>query len=216
MIESLKLTPAYDIYRFFQERKTYEEWEREGIPVPPPAVVKQHTVKTYAKRFSLGVMVETGTYLGEMVRATKDIFERIISVEIDERLAKRAQKKFSKYDHITIFRGDSGEVIKEILPSIKIPCLFWLDSHYSGGLTSHAGTETPIMKELGHIFSHDLTDHVILIDDARNFTGENDYPELEALRDFVLKQRPGWNFEVKHDIIRIHPQPSHGNDSAAD
>ena len=204
IFESLKLTPLYGVYRFFQQRKTFEEWEKEGIPIPPPPVVKQHIVKTYARRFSCDTMIETGTYLGEMVLATKDIFNRIFSIEIDERLAKKARKKFSGDDHITIIQGDSGKTIKEILAGIKSPCLFWLDSHYSGGLTTKGEFETPVLEELTHIFNHFIKNHVILIDDARNFTGENDYPEMEKLRDFVLAERPGWIFEVEHDIIRIH------------
>ena len=204
LLESLKLTPAYGIYRFFQQRKTYEEWEKEGIPVPPPPVVKQHVVRTYAWRYSCDTLVETGTYLGEMVYAVKDVFDRIYSIEIDRTLARKAQKRFSKYDRITIVHGDSGEVIREILAEITTPCLFWLDSHYSGGLTSKGEFDTPVIQELTHVFDHDVIDHVILIDDARCFTGENDYPEMNDLREFVLIKRPGWCFEVEYDIIRIH------------
>ncbi|MBT4485768.1 MAG: hypothetical protein HOC71_19030 [Candidatus Latescibacteria bacterium] len=204
LLELLKLTPAYSIYRFLQHRKTYKEWEREGIPIPPPPVVKQHVVCAYARRFSCDTIVETGTYLGEMVYSVKDVFDRLYSIEIDRTLARKAQKRFSKYDRITILQGDSGEVLREILAEITTPCLFWLDSHYSGGLTSKGEFDTPVMQELTHIFNHDVRDYVVLIDDARCFTGENDYPELNDLREFVLAKKPGWSFEVEYDIIRIH------------
>jgi len=204
LVERLKLTPAYEVYRFFRQRKTYEDWEKEGIPIPPPPVVKQHTVKSYAEKYSLRILVETGTYLGEMVRAMKDAFDEIYSIEIDETLAGRARKKFSRYDHITILHGDSGELLERLLEGIRSPCLFWLDSHYSGGLTGKGARETPVTEELNHILNHPVRNHVILIDDARCFTGENDYPRLEELRDRVLSMRPGWRFEVEHDIIRIH------------
>ena len=46
--------------------------------------------------------------------------------------------------------------------------------------------------------------HVILIDDVKDFTGDNGYPTIEELRSFVLQYRPGWIFEVKNGIIRIH------------
>lgn len=204
LFESLKLTPAYGIYQYFQQRKTFEDWEKEGIPIPPPPVVKQHIVKSYALRFSPNTLIETGTYLGEMVRAMKDVFASIYSIEIDKTLAGNAREKFSRYGHITILQGDSGDVIRRILADITTPCLFWLDSHYSGGLTAKGKVETPVMEELHHIFGHPVRNHVILIDDARCFTGENDYPKLEELRDYVLTERPGWCFEVEHDIIRIH------------
>ena len=103
---------------------------KKGCPVPPPSVVKHETVKTCAQRFSLDTLIETGTYLGEMVRATKHTFQRIISIEINETLARKAQKKFSRYSHITIIQGDSSHVIKKVLDEVQKPCLFWLDSHY--------------------------------------------------------------------------------------
>ena len=203
-IESLKLTPAYSVYRFFQRRKAYSKWEKRGRPIPPPPIIKQRIVKDYAQRFSLDTLVETGTYLGEMVLATKENFNRIFSIEIDKKLAKKTNKKFSKYSHITIIQGDSGEVLKDVISNIKNPCLFWLDSHYSGGLTSRGINETPIKQELEHIFYSGIKEHVILIDDARFFIGGKDYPKLQELKDFVLLNRPGWNFYVKNDIIRIH------------
>ncbi|MFC1693732.1 hypothetical protein ACFL1R_09530 [Candidatus Latescibacterota bacterium] len=204
LIESLKLTRAYDAYRFYQNRKAYNEWERKERPVPPPPVVKQQIVKIYAENFPVDIFIETGTYLGEMVLAVKNVFKRIISVELDNTLAGRANKKFAKYNYITIIQGDSGNVLKDILAEIKKPCLFWLDSHYSGGLTAKSDSETPVMQELSHIFDHEIQDHVILIDDARCFNGENDYPALGELKDFVQSKRPEWCFDVRHDIIRIH------------
>ena len=204
VIERMKFTPAYGAYRLFQQRKAYKEWERNGKPAPPPPLVKHRIIKNYALTFSLDTLIETGTYLGETVLAVKDVFDNIFSIELDETLAGRAQKKFSKYRHITILQGDSGEIIKDILSGIKKPCLFWLDSHYSGGLTTKGEYDTPILQELSHIFNHQIKDHVLLIDDARHFAGEKDYPTLQELQDFALKNRPGWSFSVRYDIIRFH------------
>jgi len=204
VIERLKLTPAYDAYRFFQQKKAFNEWGKKGKPSPPPPVVKQRIIKNYALTFSLDTLIETGTYLGETVLAVKDVFDTIFSIELDKTLAGRAQKKFSKYRHITILEGDSGEIIQDILSRIKKPCLFWLDSHYSGGLTTKGASDTPIMQELSHIFNHHIKEHVLLIDDARHFIGENDYPTLRELQDFVSENRPGWSFSMRYDIIRLH------------
>lgn len=203
--ERLKLTPAYDVYRYFNDRRARAIWERSGRPVPPPPVVKQEIVRAYARAFDLHTLVETGTYLGEMIRATRVLFDRIYSIEIDRTLVNRARRRFHRHRAtVTILHGDSGERIARILEGMEEPCLFWLDSHYSGGLTSRGASETPVMQELGHIFNHRIMDHVILIDDARCFTGQGDYPTLDELREYVMKRHPGWHFSVRHDIIRIH------------
>jgi hypothetical protein len=100
--------------------------------------------------------------------------------------------------------GNSSKVLPKIIKEIEEPCLFWLDAHYSEGITVKGDKETPIMEELNHIFSHSIKDHVILIDDARCFTGINDYPSIEELKHFVLNKFPKHRFNVKDDIIRIY------------
>jgi len=119
-------------------------------------------------------------------------------------LYERARKKFSKFDYISIVQGDSGEVLSVILADIKQPCLFWLDGHYSGGDTAKGRLETPILQELHCVLTHSIEGHVILIDDARLFTGQNNYPTVGEIQELVFKRHPDWRFEVKHDIIRIH------------
>ncbi len=61
-------------------------------------------------------------------------------------------------------------------------------------------------QELFAIFSHPIKNHVILIDDARCFIGQNDYPELDILKQYVLEKRPEFIFDVGEDIMRIHPK----------
>jgi len=200
----IKRTSVYYIIRAVNQKKDLRNWKKSGRPVPPPHLVKQRIVKEYARRFSMHTLIETGTYFGDMVYSTKDTFSRIFSIELDKALYERAKKRFSKFHHISIIQGDSSEMLPDILANITQPCLFWLDAHYSGGVTAKGKLETPSLLELHHILDHPIAEHVILIDDARCFVGKNDYPTIEDLRDFILKRRPGWVFYVKDDIIRIH------------
>jgi len=175
-----------------------------GRPAPPPFVVKLQAVKDYAREFDLHVFVETGTFMGDMVDGVRDIFDEIYSIELSDYLYRQARKRFAGAKHITILHGDSAQVLKELLPKINQPCLFWLDAHYSGGITAKGALETPIEKELGNIFqlSSPLR-HVILIDDARCFNGTGDYPSIQALE--KASKSVGFEvFEVKDDIIRIY------------
>lgn len=193
-----------DIIQDYRHKKDYREWLHSGKPIPPPDIVKQKTVRKYAEKHRTNVFVETGTYLGDMVSAVRDDFYKIYSVELSSELYERANKKFSKYKHISIFNGDSSEVLPKILNHIEESCLFWLDGHYSAGVTAKGKKETPILGELKHILTHSTENHVILIDDARCFTGQNDYPTLAELRKLILGRYPDYVFEVKDDIIRTH------------
>lgn len=193
-----------NVIDYLRRLRIKKDWERQGKPVPPPETIKQDIVKDYAARFSIRTFIETGTYQGHMVRAVRRCFERIWSVELDSKLFHAAQRRFRHYKHISILHGDSGKVLPEILSILDVPCLFWLDSHYSGGETAKGEQETPIRRELVEILTHPAAGHVILIDDARCFNGTHDYPSLDELDEIIRKVRPSWIIEVKDDIIRAH------------
>lgn len=209
MLESLKAALKKslpdDVIKFRRDLEARREWEKQGRPSPPPHVVKEELIRDYAKTFKTNILIETGTYLGDMVHAMRKSFSRIISFELDEALAEQARQRFTGEAHVEIVQGDSGRLLGDHLTDIKEPCLFWLDGHYSGGITAKGSLETPIKNELQYILSHPVAGHVILIDDARCFTGENDYPTLQELQNFVNERKQGWQFTVEHDVIRIHP-----------
>jgi hypothetical protein len=176
----------------------------EGKPNPPPHLFKQQVIKYFANLFSLDVFIETGTYLGNMIEAVKQVFTEIYTIEISQDLYKVAKKRFSHNNHIKVLHGNSGKLLDQILSPISKPCLFWLDAHYSSGITAKSDIDTPVNKELYSISRHPLKKfHVILIDDARCYTGANDYPELGLLKEWSLIE--GFeNFDVRNDIIRIY------------
>lgn len=202
--ESLRDTFLHHWLTAFRSRREVARWERSGRPVPPPHLIKQRTVKEYAARFGTRVMIETGTYTGAMVNANREVFHRIVSIEVDGSLHEKAVRRFAKWPHIEIRLGDSEIEVPKVLGSLQEPALFWLDGHFSGGVTSRGRLETPILQELKAILPHPVGGHVILVDDAREFTGQRDYPTLDELRTLVLERRPGSAFEVRDDIIRIH------------
>jgi hypothetical protein len=100
--------------------------------------------------------------------------------------------------------GDSGKVVPTLVPTLDKAVLFWLDGHYSSGITAKGEKECPIHEELSPILKSKYW-HVILIDDARHFVGQNDYPTLEKLEKFVKKINTGYQMEVKDDLIRLTP-----------
>lgn len=210
LIDSIKKmvrkTFIYNLIEYYRQHKDLVRWVKNGRSGPTPHLIKQATVKEYAKKFNTSILVETGTFMGDMVSAMKQEFDTIISIELSNNLYKRAMKRFSSISHIQIVRGDSAKVLPNILTSITEPALFWLDAHYSAGFTEKGDSETPIKRELDYILKHAISNHVILIDDARCFTGQNDYPSLVELKKIVETNRPHFDIQVKEDIIRIHPR----------
>ena len=202
--QAIKRTLPADVLKLRRDLEARRTWEKQGRPSPPPHIVKEELIKNFAQTFNTPILIETGTYLGDMVYAMKQSFSKIISFELDHKLATQAQKRFANDNHIDIVQGDSGKLLGDYLATINEPCLFWLDGHYSGGITAKGALETPIKNELAFILSHPIDGHVVLIDDARCFTGENDYPTIDELKNFVAERKPNHKFSVEHDAIRIH------------
>lgn len=182
-------------------------WTLSGRPFPPPHLIKQKMIVDAQKQYRPRIMVETGTLLGDMVEAMKHRFERIYSIEISPELARRAQQRFANDRHVAIIENDSAIALRGLVPQLDEPALFWLDGHYSGGDTGKGAKETPIMEELETIFASTIP-HVVLVDDARCFGTEKDYPTVAELEAFVRDRRPNARIFIKHDCIHILPTGS--------
>ena len=108
-------------------------------------------------------------------------------------------------EEVELEKPDEVEAgLQELVNKLTSPCLFWLDAHYSGGITSKGKSETPIIKELSTICKTHMK-HVILIDDARYFGNQDyhEYPSLDSLQNLILKYNQKHQMEVEDDIIRI-------------
>lgn len=201
--KTLRRTPLASVVTAGRNRSAIRQWEEAGRPVPPPPAFKQSVVRLYAQRFRLQNLVETGTYQAEMVAAQQQRFQRIVSIELDSKLFQSAEARFAQVGNVTILQGDSSQVLPGVVKELTEPCLFWLDAHYSGGITARGGLDTPIVQELEIIFSRKNDQDVILIDDAHCFNGSNDYPRLEELDSFISSTQPQSLLENSDNILRL-------------
>ena len=186
-----------------RDRGDWAAYRRSPV-IPPPHVVKVRAVRRYARDFGLRVLIETGTFEGEMVRKCRRDFSRLYTIELDAVLAARASERLRRWPHIEVLVGDSAERLPELLARTHEPALFWLDGHYSGGPTARGAKDTPLVEELEAIARHRVAGHVVLIDDARCF-GEGDYPALETIARLARAVLGIERIEVAEDIVRCTP-----------
>jgi len=161
------------------------------------------TIAEYRDKYGYGILVETGTFMGDMVEAQKRRFRKILSIELGVDLFNEATRRFKNDKNVTIVQGDSGKVLPKILLEINEPAIFWLDGHYSAGVTAKGEKECPIFEELDAIFNSKRFNHILLIDDARLFIGERDYPTVPQLTEYIKSKNEKYQVEVKNDIIRF-------------
>jgi hypothetical protein len=157
----------------------------------PPAV-KHLFIKWTAKRYGLKTFIETGTAYGDTVAAVKDSFNRIYSIELDRMLFYGSIGRFFFHKNINIILGDSPKELRSIMLEIYEPCLFWLDAHWSGGVTARGKVDTPVIDELKAIEGD--YGHVILIDDCMHL--------FEEIKEQAVKMGYS-NIKVFRNIIRL-------------
>jgi hypothetical protein len=186
-------------------KRDLRKWEKSGRRSSTPHIVKQEVIKGYSQKYHIATLVETGTYLGDMVDAMKKDFKKIFSIELDVRLFKWSNKRFKRSGHIAIIQGDSSEELKKLMSNLTEPAIFWLDGHYSDGITAKGDKDTPICEELDCILNSEIKGHIIIIDDARNFGSDSAYPTIQELKNIVFSISPNAEIVIKDDIIRIIP-----------
>lgn len=195
---------ARSFLRRWRDAASVARWERAGRTVPPPPAFKQRLVRAYAARYELRELVETGTYLGDMISATRSTFDRVRSIELHPELCARARQRFARDSGVQILHGDSSLLLPRIVADLARPALFWLDAHWSEAQTARGAVETPIVSELQCLLRSTLG-NVALVDDIRMFDGTRDYPTLAEVRDLVRTLRPDYDVVVADDVMRLTP-----------
>lgn len=176
---------------------------RHGFLMPLPPFIKRSIILRYALDYGCKTLVETGTQYGDTPWLFRNRFETIYTIELSPTLADMARKRFWRHPNIKVVEGDSGEKLAELLPMLQSKTLFWLDGHYSAGLTAQADKDCPIFEELRSIAKFCPVPYVILIDDARCFGKDKDYPSLEALFTFIHQEMLGYAIKVEYDFICV-------------
>ncbi|HSI07546.1 MAG TPA: hypothetical protein VK985_03080 [Rariglobus sp.] len=185
--------------------KQVRKWRRNGWQTPLPGLMKRVMIKAEARRIGATTLVETGTYMGDTIWFFRRDFIQLFSIEIHPELARLARERFASWPGVKIVEGDSATKLAEIIPEITGPCAFWLDGHYSAGITGRGSIDCPIWGEFDAIIGKMKHPFIILIDDARCFGTDADYPTLAEVDAFVKNRLPGYSSRVENDIIRITP-----------
>jgi hypothetical protein len=205
----LRRTPFYGAIKSISHYPDYWYWNLRIRHGRTPHLFKQRTVREYARRYTLRVLIETGTYYGEMVAAVKNDFDRIDSIEFDPALARRAARLFERHPKIRILEGASEQFIPELLKSLSEHALFWLDAGYYTWDNLPRNRER-LPAELAAILGHSIKGHVVLIDDAATLkfcAGDQKEPlDVSELQTNLAAAFPDRLVEVQHNIVRITPR----------
>lgn len=177
-------------------------WIANGFPAPAPRVVKNAVIRRYA--IPQSDFVETGTFLGDTAAFAAKYHPKVFTIEPQAELATNAQRRF-KNSNVTVRQGTSEAVLADVLRDLNGDITFWLDGHWSAGVTFKGEQVTPVIAELAIIESAatQFGKVAVFVDDARLFGGapghEPGYPHLSEVLNWA--RRNGFTFSIQHDII---------------
>ena len=102
-----------------------------------------------ALRDELGLrrVVETGTYRGLTAKALAPLYETVITIELSVPLYERASGVLSAFPNVQTMQGRSSDVLG-VVAQRKTASLYFLDGHWSGGVTAGADDECPLLDGL--------------------------------------------------------------------
>ena len=176
------------------------EYLLAGNPnLPSPPVVKVLTILQYQKVHCCETFIETGTCFGETTADVSPYFKTCHTIELSPELAEKARARFFLNKRVHVHQGNSAEILDTLLERLQAPAIFWLDAHYSGGMTAGKDAD-PLEDECRNILVHPIKRHIILIDDARGLG----FP-LEQITALVKNTGGKYSVEMFNDIVRLVP-----------
>ena len=179
------------------------DWNKnKNFGPPSPHFIKQSVLLRHAIKNSK--WVETGTYLGSTTSLLSEKFRLVHTIEPSKECLKIAKANLKGKNNIIFHYGTSEECLENICKSLSGDICFWLDGHFSSGITFKGDKETPIKYELETISKYikNFNNVLILIDDIRSSHIDKDnYPSLDFYVDWANSNQLKWTIE--HDIFVI-------------
>lgn len=189
------------VIEFFQRIRDMNSWKSKGYLDNSPQIVKESVFHEYG--ITNAAWVETGTYKGTTTKFLCGKFPHVYTIEPGLDLYEEACTRFRGMN-VTLFNDVSENILPELLPTLSGNLNFWLDGHYSAGVTFKGQKDCPVEDELSAIEENlgNFDKLTILIDDVRCFLPSNahsDYPSIDYLVDWARRLNMRWRIE--HDIF---------------
>ena len=171
-------------------------------------------VEFFVRYFLFDCFIETGTFRGDTLELVKPYFPQLLSIEFSDEYYRLAVARFHKDSAINILKGESWEVLTNLVQQKKGKSLFfWLDAHWcEAENTAGEKSQTPLLRELQAIQSLNEKS-VLLIDDARLYLcppGKphefSQWPDFDEILQVLHALSDKHKLIVLNDVLVYYPQ----------
>lgn len=170
----------------------------QGKPINLHGYMKFQALRGLRKRTRSRCLIETGTYLGVTAARCASVFERVLTIEISEELAKKATAYLKSYRNVEVIQGDGVQVLPQLCSRSDIrEVVVFLDGHFSGGDTASGNVAEPALLELEILSRFRDKINGVVVDDFRLFGVETGFPTKSELVTTTESLFPSPIFEMK-------------------
>ena len=153
------------------------------------------------------IFFESGGFEGDTIAVVKDLFDRVISVELAPAYVQGLRRRFSHAKNVEIVEGDSAATLEKMSTGLReARALYWLDAHWCDANSVDAAIhQCPLLRELRALGT--LNEHTaVIIDDARLFLAPplaphevSDWPTWSQISGLVQA-----NAGLTHDVMVVN------------
>ena len=95
-------------------------------------------------------------------------FTKVFGIELNEGLFNICKDNTKELENVTVYLGESPDILQMLCSNLNEHATFWLDAHVSGeSMPGGKYGASPLLHELDAINLSSCKEHVIIIDDIR-------------------------------------------------
>ena len=197
----ISVLPGF-IKEILKAYRLYQWYRKTNSSPPAPHFLKQSILLRHS--IENASWIETGTFMGDTTKILAQNFPLVHTIEPSKHCLEIAKKNIGNNKNVTYHEGTSEDCFDRVCSLVSGDVCFWLDGHYSGGITYQSRSDTPIEYELKIISKYlkYFRNIVILIDDIRcSHIDINNYPSLNYYVDWANSSNLNW--VIENDIFII-------------
>ncbi len=169
----------------------------------PHSLSKLRNIDALRRKTGARTFVETGTYLGVTAARCARLFEKVVTIELDPELTRKAKQYLGRFPNVEVIEGDGLAVLPEVLARGDVrDVLVFLDGHFSGGVTARGDIPEPAVLEVDVLARFRDRIRAIVVDDFRCFGVEDGFPSKAELL-ASLERHFGAEFDITVHLDQV-------------
>ena len=183
-------------YFYIKPLILWDWYSRRQCTNPPPSIIKHKILLRHGIKFAN--WIETGTFIGETTKFLSKNYPRVHTIEASNECIQIAKRYVGRKSNITFYQGTSEDLFESILQK-QTGCInFWLDAHFSSGITYEGSNLSSIISELLSISKNiNKFDQIaVFIDDIDgHFFDPKSYPKIDYYVEWANNKKLKWLIE---------------------